>query len=231
MKSRIKVLSAAVMLLAAHQATAGDTKNQAAIDRALGVIQQNSSTFKLSTASSSSAKGLGIASDALPTNTTSGDQFKAKDVIVDRDGTEHVRFNRFYNGMPVIGGDTVVHSYHGQLKHASLSQTAPINLTQGTTSAGITAGDAKANITAATAKSIAVKNFGGTVKEVLTPKLVVFARNIKPTLAYQVSVSGEESSLTNSAQNHLTLSIIYCCEQWRSPTAHREAETAKAHRG
>ncbi len=208
MNFRIKAISAAVMILAAHQATAGDITNKAAIDRALGVIQQNSSTFKLSTASASN-KTLGVAADALPS--ASGDQFKAKDVIVDRDGTEHVRFNRFYNGLPVIGGDTVVHSYHGQLKHASLSQTAAINLTQ--TVSSKTAGDVKANITAAAAKAIAVKSFRGTVKEALAPKLVVFARNSKPTLAYQVSVSGEESRLIGTygvtAQKSPKLSLIY----------------------
>ena len=48
------------------------------------------------------------------------DRFLVKDVIVDRDGTEHVRFDRTYRGLPVIGGDVVVHSRNGQFKSASL---------------------------------------------------------------------------------------------------------------
>ena len=49
------------------------------------------------------------------------DRFIAKDVIVDKDGTEHVRFDRTYRGLPVIGGDVVVHSRNGQFKSASLT--------------------------------------------------------------------------------------------------------------
>ncbi|MEK8034464.1 M4 family metallopeptidase [Ideonella sp. DXS29W] len=38
-------------------------------------------------------------------------QFEARDVIVDADGTEHVRFAQRYRGLRVIGGDAVVHSH------------------------------------------------------------------------------------------------------------------------
>ena len=31
-----------------------------------------------------------------------------KDVLRDTDGTEHIRYNRTYDGLPVIGGDLVV---------------------------------------------------------------------------------------------------------------------------
>jgi Zn-dependent metalloprotease len=34
-------------------------------------------------------------------------------VILDKDGTEHVRFDRFHQGLHVIGGDVVVHSKAG----------------------------------------------------------------------------------------------------------------------
>jgi len=213
MKFRIKVLSAAVMILAAHHATAGDTKNQAAIDRALGLIQQNSGAFKLAAGSASVSTSARASGATAPSSAATGDQFQAKDVIVDRDGTEHVRFNRTYNGLPVIGGDTVVHSYHGQLKGASLSQKSAINLSQST--AGSTVGGApKANITADSAKAIAVKNFGGTVQESLAPKLVVFARNTAPTLAYEVSVSGETTSLSKTSTVKIPkASLIYVSAQ------------------
>jgi Zn-dependent metalloprotease len=35
--------------------------------------------------------------------------YRARDVVLDADGTEHVRFDRFYAGLPVLGGDVVVH--------------------------------------------------------------------------------------------------------------------------
>ena len=43
--------------------------------------------------------------------------------IRDRDanGTEHVRYNRTWNGMPVIGGDFVMHTRNGKL--SGISQT------------------------------------------------------------------------------------------------------------
>ncbi|WP_410211806.1 M4 family metallopeptidase [Aquirhabdus sp.] len=212
MKSRIKALSAAVMILAAHHATAGDTKNQAAIDRALGLIQQNSGAFKLAAGSASVSTAARASGVTVPSSAATGDQFQAKDVIVDRDGTEHVRFNRTYNGLPVIGGDTVVHSYHGQLKQASLSQNSAINLSQ--SAAGTTIGGVpKANITAASAASIASSNFGGTVKETVAPKLVVFARNTKPILAYEVLVTGQVEGLTKnltpSVRKQLKSSLFY----------------------
>ena len=49
------------------------------------------------------AQGL-IASHASAARRADADAFSAKDVIVDRDGTEHVRFERSYRGLPVIGG-------------------------------------------------------------------------------------------------------------------------------
>ena len=42
------------------------------------------------------------------------DRFEVRDVIVDADGSEHVRFDRTYAGLPVIGGDVVVHSRRGR---------------------------------------------------------------------------------------------------------------------
>ena len=36
--------------------------------------------------------------------------YTAKDAIVDANGDEHVRFERHYRGLRVIGGDLVVHS-------------------------------------------------------------------------------------------------------------------------
>jgi Zn-dependent metalloprotease len=56
------------------------------------------------------------------------DGFQPRDVIVDADGSEHVRFNRTYAGLPVIGGDLVVHSRNGAFKAMNLGQARPIEL-------------------------------------------------------------------------------------------------------
>ena len=38
------------------------------------------------------------------------DRFIASDVVHDNNGSEHVRFDRTYRGMRVIGGDIIVHA-------------------------------------------------------------------------------------------------------------------------
>ena len=45
--------------------------------------------------------GAGLAAD--------GQTFTPRTVVTDADGTEHVRLNRYYDGLPVLGGDLVVH--------------------------------------------------------------------------------------------------------------------------
>ncbi|WP_037854272.1 M4 family metallopeptidase [Streptomyces sp. NRRL S-340] len=40
---------------------------------------------------------------------TAGERTSVRDVIVDKDGTQHVRYDRTYDRLPVLGGDFVVH--------------------------------------------------------------------------------------------------------------------------
>ncbi|MCS6456925.1 M4 family peptidase, partial [Burkholderia thailandensis] len=123
MKKLSCLLSVAAISLASYSAFAQAGDQQATVDRALQLIQQNPSSFNL--AAGSAARTLKFAKANVPTE---GDQFQVRDVIVDPDGTEHVRFDRFYSGLRVIGGDVVVHSSRGQLKQASATQSVPIDL-------------------------------------------------------------------------------------------------------
>ncbi|MCX7043715.1 MAG: peptidase M4 family protein, partial [Gammaproteobacteria bacterium] len=104
------------MMTLAGTAAAANTDHPA-VGRALGLLQTHGAAARAS----------------------ANDQFIATDVIVDRDGTEHVRFDRTYKGLPVIGGDLVVHSRAGQLQSASLTQSAALNLS---TRASLAASDA-----------------------------------------------------------------------------------------
>ena len=104
MSSLAKALSAAILMGTAGQAAAVD--NTAAITRALSAIRANPVATRLSTS----------------------DAFTARGVTVDRNGTEHVRLARTYKGLPVIGGDLVVHSSAGVFKSASLTQAKPLNV-------------------------------------------------------------------------------------------------------
>jgi len=126
-------------------------------------------------------------------HSSGSDAFVARDLIVDADGAEHVRFDRSHNGLRVIGGDLVVHSAgDGSFRGVSqtLAQMVQIDLSPKV--------DAKLAAKAAQAEFGA----GGTVKN---KELVVFARDTKPTLAWDVKVSGVRADGTPS-EAHLIIS-------------------------
>lgn len=62
-----------------------------------------------------------------------GQTLHVKDVVIDANGTQHVRFERTYQGLPVVGGDFVVHQKaDGSLKgstHAKAHKVAPKSVT------------------------------------------------------------------------------------------------------
>ncbi len=109
------------------------------------------------------------------------DKFIARDVIVDADGSEHVRFDRTYRGLPVIGGDTVVHSKGGQFQSASQTQRAALNV--GT----------RAHLNAEDAIVAAGGEFGSDFVGSPKTSLAIYARGAgAPALAYQVNFQGSD---------------------------------------
>jgi Zn-dependent metalloprotease len=118
---------------------------------------------------------------AKEVNLAAADGFVARDVMIDRDGTEHVRMERTYEGLPVIGGDMVVHSHNGQLT----------SITQGDNMRTTLRPSLKPGISAEQARIEAGAKFDGTVASLDPAKLVVYARGGgEPTLAYQVGLQG-----------------------------------------
>lgn len=137
------------------------------------------------TSAAARARELLATAAAREVNLARADGFNARDVMIDCDGTEHVRMERSYQGLPVIGGDMVVHSRDGQL----LSVTQGANM-RTTARPGLTPG-----ISADRARAEASANFDGRVAETAPAKLVVYARNgMEPTLAYQVDLNGERNN-------------------------------------
>jgi zinc metalloprotease ZmpA len=101
---------------------------------------------------------------------TAADTFRARDVIVDRDGTTHVRMDRFVGGLKVLGGDVVIHQDRsGAWKDASLTLSRPAAV-------------------ARTPRIRAPKN----------AQLVVEARQGAPRLAYLVTTAGVQEDGTPS---------------------------------
>ncbi|MBR8071820.1 M4 family metallopeptidase [Burkholderia cenocepacia] len=193
--SRLLPITAITVASVSAFAQAGD--QPAAVDKALQLIQQNPAAF--SVAVGGTARTLKFAGPQAATP-TDGDQFQVRDVIVDPDGTEHVRFDRFHAGLPVIGGDVVVHSSKGQLKQASVTQLAPINLAGTIGKVGNRAVVRNApDVGATRARHIAAARFNSDVRRVDDAELVVFARDVTPTLAYAVRVYGKATDTHGDA--------------------------------
>ncbi|MFF8601451.1 M4 family metallopeptidase [Streptomyces sp. NPDC015232] len=107
----------------------------------------------------------------------------AKDVLIDPDGTRHVRYDRTYRGLSVIGGDLVVHlTKSGTITGSDLAHQGAVRV------AGTTP-----KLTAADASAAAVRH----ARHVKNPKagradsaLVVYAVGKVPVLAYRSTVTG-----------------------------------------
>ncbi|MBN3840222.1 M4 family metallopeptidase [Burkholderia sp. Ac-20349] len=197
MKKLSRLLSITAITVASLSAFAQAGDQSATVDKALQLIQQNPSAFSLAVGGAARTLKFAGPQAGAPTD---GDQFQVRDVIVDPDGTEHVRFDRFYAGLPVIGGDVVVHSSKGQLKQASVTQLAPINLSGTIGKVGNRSVVRNApDIGAARVKRIAAARFNSDVRRVDDAELVVFARDVNPTLAYAVRVYGKATDAHGDA--------------------------------
>ena len=108
-----------------------------------------------------------------------GDAFTASDVPTATAGIEHVRFTRTYRGLPVLGGDVVVHSRAGKL--VSVTQT----LTSVQRPASLTP-----KLSASDAIVEAGVDFGSNFQGTPSATLVVSALKGAPVLAYQVRMNG-----------------------------------------
>ncbi|PWU45635.1 peptidase M4 family protein [Micromonospora globispora] len=121
-----------------------------------------------------------------------GQSFTLQNVLTDADGTEHVRVHRYQDGLPVLGGDTVVHLGKGNTWRGA-SQTLTAAPTRG----------AKATISAAAAGRIALAASTATGTKVDGSQLVYDAGRSGTALAYQVVVSGVRADGTPSQLNVL----------------------------
>lgn len=118
------------------------------------------------------------------------DSFVARDVVVDADGTEHVRYQRNYQGLPVIGGDFVLQSRNGKV--GKVSQTLKTNARPGL--AG--------RITAEQAIVEAGARFGSTFIGAPSSRKVVYALNANPVLAYEVVFNGVKADQTPTEMHY-----------------------------
>ncbi|MFI9174608.1 M4 family metallopeptidase [Streptomyces lincolnensis] len=107
-----------------------------------------------------------------------------RDVLKDGNGTVHTRYERTYDGLPVLGGDLVVESTKADAT-ASVVKAGRAAVTPATTTAKLPAAKAETQALAAAkaedAKSPDVNR---------APRKVIWAASDTPTLAYETVVGG-----------------------------------------
>ena len=134
--------------------------------------------------------GAGAAAEA---KASAADRYTATDLVVDADGTEHVRFERSFKGLPVIAGDLIVRNRpDGALGGVIQSLASQLALDTTPTLAGATA----------TAKAMGHFKHLQAVPQGQT--LVVYARGRQPELAYDVAINGVQRDGTPS-EAHLII--------------------------
>ncbi|MBP2056606.1 Zn-dependent metalloprotease [Streptomyces griseochromogenes] len=121
-----------------------------------------------------------------------------KDVVKDADGTTHTRYERTYAGLPVLGGDLVVH-------------TAKSGATQGVTratKANLALASLKPQIAASAAQkqALGLAKAAGSAKTTAdqAPRKVIWAVNGKPVLAYETVVGGLQDDGTPNQLHVIT---------------------------
>ncbi len=129
----------------------------------------------------------GVARDAA------GQAFAVASTTVEPDGTSHVRLDRTYRGLPVLGGDLVVHQT-SDAGYDGVSQTLARPLAVATTP----------SLTAAAARVVALKPATATrtIRNLraadAAPRLVVDALGAGPVLAWEVTTLGRRADGTPS---------------------------------
>ena len=141
------------------------------------------STISFQAATAAVARGLARAHGA--TYGLDGRQgLVTKDVTRDSDGTQHVRFDRTFDGLPVLGGDLVVHSDRTGAWRGTDAAARSVSVASTTPS-----------LSAGRAAALARAHFGGH-SATSTPHLAVDALGGSPRLAWTVAVRGVAADQT-----------------------------------
>ncbi|MGW1956516.1 M4 family metallopeptidase [Streptomyces sp. NPDC001920] len=139
----------------------------------------------------SQARGLGL---------TTAQDTTVRDVIVDADGTQHVRYDRTYRQLPVLGGDFVVHlAKDGTYRGASRATRDTVFVPSVTPAVPA---PRAADLAASALRAV---NVGETLKRLTSrPELVVDALHGAPKLAWRTSAVAQDSRGNPVARTVLT---------------------------
>lgn len=162
------------MVAASGQGVAAFGASPPSPDRAAGIAAEQSGS-----AAAEQALGLG-----------SGEQLIVKDLITDADGSSHVRYDRTFNGLRVIGGDLVTHrDKAGAVKSVTWNASHSVVVSSTTPKMSL-----------ASAKVVGAKKATAALQTSSTNQgeLVVFAGGVTPRLAYDVLTEGMRPDQTPS---------------------------------
>ncbi|WP_030254962.1 MULTISPECIES: M4 family metallopeptidase [Streptomyces] len=132
------------------------------------------------------------------------EQLVAKDAVVDADGTRHFRYERTFAGLPVLGGDLVVHQ-KADGSTTSVDKATGAQIALPSLSPQIPADKAAAQATGAVQATVGVaadkdESPLTAVHQTGKAELVVWASDGSPRLAYRTTVEGERADGTPSSQ-------------------------------
>ncbi|HET6634421.1 MAG TPA: M4 family metallopeptidase [Streptomyces sp.] len=172
-------------------ATTGAATATPADSGAEGALTQHAAAIRAAQAAApEQAKALGL--DAQQ-------KLVVRDVIKDKNGTVHTRYERTYDGMPVLGGDLVVHEKSNGKRSVTKATNAPIDSIATT-----------AQVAVSSAKEAAL----GIVRKLTTGKAaaqqtdsarkVIWAADGTPRLAWETVVTGVQPDGTPSEMHVVT---------------------------
>ncbi|MFD5816467.1 M4 family metallopeptidase [Streptomyces sp. NPDC127038] len=141
-----------------------------------------------------------LAAHAANLGLTSAQHTTVRDVVVDKDGTQHVRYDRTYRQLPVLGGDFVVHlapggAYRGadRATRKAISLTSVTPELSGTKAAGLAVDALRAAHPGQVLKKVTAR-----------PRLIVDALHGTPRLAWRTDAVAQDSLGNPVARTVLT---------------------------
>nr|WP_203665921.1 M4 family metallopeptidase [Streptomyces parvus] len=172
--------------------TAGTKADPGALPAKLSPAQRAELLSEANATKAATAKELGLGST---------EKLVVRDVVQDRDGTTHTRYERTLDGLPVLGGDLVV-------KESAAGKTEGVSKASKATSAQLKAVGLTADVTPAAAEKQALgaaKAEGSKAEKAENaPRKVVWVGGGAPQLAYETVVGGLQHDGTPNELHVLT---------------------------
>ncbi|MEU5718701.1 M4 family metallopeptidase [Streptomyces sp. NPDC020403] len=181
------IASAAVVVVGVQTGSANaDAQREAgATAVAFTGSQRAAAVQEAQAAAAGTAEAIGLSSQ---------EELVVRDVVKDADGTVHTRYERNYKGLPVLGGDLVVHQKRNNGARSTTKATdARISVPTTTPAVAATTANRSA-VAASQAKAPAASS----------ARKVIWAATGKPTLAWETVVTGAQADGTPSELHVIT---------------------------